>query len=158
VGQLLHTLGGRGAVLATTEAGLLPLYSDWQSLDAWGLNDPRVIAEGALTDQYLADMSPDVIMFHAPFTPLTRASFEPAGAWDRMVMTMEQFAECRGYAVAAVYAPDLSQAHYYYVKPSWPQAARFTAGLRSISYAWWGTLAPAIDMTSLAAPHAGCRD
>jgi hypothetical protein len=39
VAQYLSQFAGRQYTVATTEAGLLPLYSGWQAVDPWGLND-----------------------------------------------------------------------------------------------------------------------
>ena len=57
--------------MATTEAGLLPLYSTWSAVDAWGLNDAFIASNGGITEEYLDRYRPEVIVFHAYFSPET---------------------------------------------------------------------------------------
>ena len=139
-GELMHRLAGSDRRLVTTEAGLLPLYSEWRTVDAWGLNDARVVNDGGITDEYLSSIDADVIMFHAYYTPLTETR-PSAGAWETMVATLHTFAACHGYRLAAAFAPELTQAHYYFVKASWPGADRFTSDLRAAPYGWATTRA-----------------
>ena len=42
-----------GHLLATTEAGVLPLYSGWPTIDTWGLNDPWIAMHGGIDERYL---------------------------------------------------------------------------------------------------------
>ena len=64
----------RNYALATTEAGLLPLYSTWRAVDAWGLNDAWIAHHGGITEEYLDRYRPEVIVFHAYFSPETPAA------------------------------------------------------------------------------------
>ena len=48
--------------IVTTEAGLLPLYSEWRAINAWGLNDARIVREGGITKTYLSEINPDTIV------------------------------------------------------------------------------------------------
>ena len=50
--RLLRQYGTSANSIVTTEAGLLPLYSGWRAIDAWGLNDARIVQEGGITDAY----------------------------------------------------------------------------------------------------------
>ena len=50
VGQALRAFEGRGYTLVTTEAGLLPYYSKWRSIDAWGFNDRHIAQAGGMTE------------------------------------------------------------------------------------------------------------
>jgi arabinofuranosyltransferase len=68
VAQLLAAYKTEDATLVTTEAGLLPLYSGWRSIDAWGLNDPEIARNGIDTSALAKDL-PAVIMFQAYFAP-----------------------------------------------------------------------------------------
>jgi arabinofuranosyltransferase len=49
--------------LATTDAGILPFYSQWRSIDSWGLNDQWITHHGSITESYLDRYKPQVIMF-----------------------------------------------------------------------------------------------
>ena len=134
--QLLRRYGTPENVLVTTEAGLLPLYSKWRSIDAWGLNDPRIVEEGGLTASYLADIKPDVIVCHSYYTPFNYRRLE--GAWNEMVTTLHRYAFCNGYALAAAYAAGPEESHYYFVNRKWPASTAFTHDLKTLRYSWWG--------------------
>jgi hypothetical protein len=144
-GLLMHRLGGPARRLVTTEAGLLPLYSEWHTVDAWGLNDARIVSDGTITEAYLSAVDPDVIMFHGYYTPLSDSPPADDG-WSAMVVVLHRFARCHGYTLAAAFAPDLSQAHYYFVKPAWAGAEEFTRALRATPYAW--SMARAEDLSA----------
>ncbi len=59
--------------MATSEAGLLPLYSQWNAIDTWGLNDEWIAHHGEITADYLDRYKPELIIFHAHFSPLSSA-------------------------------------------------------------------------------------
>ena len=54
VAQFLSQYQSKAYTIATTEAGLIPLYSGWQALDTWGLNDQWIAHNGGITSDYLA--------------------------------------------------------------------------------------------------------
>lgn len=70
MGKILSNYQGQGYVLATSEAGLLPLYSGWSAIDTWGLNDEWIAHHGEITPAYLDQYKPNLIVFHAYFSPL----------------------------------------------------------------------------------------
>lgn len=134
--------------LATTEAGLLPLYSDWVSVDTWGLNDAWIAQHGTVSDDYLDRYHPDVIMFHAYFTPEDREKSSGRGlgpAWGRMTATLESYARTRRYRLAAVYRKNVRESHFYYVRRGVLDEERILAALRIPDYEWEGR--PAVDVT-----------
>jgi hypothetical protein len=56
----LKPLAGKGYTLVSTEAGTLPLYSTWRSIDPLGLNDEYLAHhDGVLTDVYLDRYRPE---------------------------------------------------------------------------------------------------
>ena len=71
---ILRDYRSRSYALVTTEAGLLPLYSTWRAVDAWGLNDAWIAHHGIITEEYLDRYRPEVIVFHAYFSPETDRS------------------------------------------------------------------------------------
>jgi arabinofuranosyltransferase len=147
VARLLAEFGGLERTLVTTEAGLLPLYSGWRSVDAWGLNDPRVVADGLITDVYLRRRDPDVIVFHANYTPLD--AYAPApDPWGRMVDVLHRYAACNGYRLAAAFVPETSQAMYFFVKPEWADAGAFGRRLSRVTYRWPAGTAIAVDLAA----------
>jgi hypothetical protein len=141
--------------LVTTEAGLLPLYSTWRAVDAWGLNDSFVAHSGGITDEYLDRYRPEVILFHAYFSPGTpqggpRIENRSLGpAWYRMVMTLKGYAERNGYILAAVFGRNAYDTHYYYVRSGFARSREITERIRGLDYQWDGE-----PTTNLAAPNA----
>lgn len=147
---LLREYRRRNYDLATTEAGLLPLYSTWRTLDAWGLNDP-VVARGGLSPEYIDHYAPEVILFHAYFSPAVPASGERVEnrslgpRWYQMVMTLKNYAEHNGYVLAACFGRNAYDTHYYYVRSGFPESAEIARRLRALDYYWDGE--PTVDFT-----------
>ena len=139
---MLHAFGGGRYTLAVTESGLLPLYSEWRALDAWGLNDPWIAHHGGITEQYIDRYRPEVVMFHAYYNPLEppgpRAETSGLGpAWYRTCRTLQAYAERRGYRLAAVFGREPDHTHSYYVRPGFPDADALFAAIRDLDYAWY---------------------
>ncbi len=149
---VLRDYAGRGLTLATTEAGLLPLYSTWRTVDAWGLNDSWIAHAGGLRESYLERYHPEVIMMHAYFSPgvpdhgraLERRALGPR--WYAMVMTLKDYAESHGYVLAACFGRNAYDTHYYYVRRGFPRSDEIVARLRGIRYYWDGQ--PTIDLSA----------
>jgi hypothetical protein len=141
---VLRDYSRRNYALATTEAGLLPLYSTWRAVDAWGLNDAFIAHGGGITDDYLDRYRPEVIAFHAYFSPETpqegrRVEERSLGpAWYRMVLTLKDYAERNGYILAAVFGRNAWDTHYYYVRAGFPDSAALVDRLHSLEYYWDG--------------------
>jgi arabinofuranosyltransferase len=136
--------------LVTTEAGLLPLYSGWRAVDAWGLNDAHIAHTGEVTDVYLDRYRPEVIVFHAYFSPgvaqagprIENRALGPR--WYRMVMTLKRYAEERGYVLAAVFGRNAWDTHWYFVRPGFPWSDTIVQRLRGLEYYWDGE--PTVDL------------
>jgi hypothetical protein len=141
----LSGLQAKGMTLVTTEAGLLPLYSRWRAIDAWGLNDAWIAQNGGVTPEYLDRYRPEVVMFHAYFTPENEnQSSETRGlgrAWARMVRTLKKYVEDRGYTLAAVYAKHARESHYYYVRAGFLDHDQVVGIIKRQPYPWGGRAA-----------------
>ena len=135
--------------LVTTEAGLLPLYSTWRAVDAWGLNDSFIAHHGQITPEYLDRYRPEVIVFHAFFSPRTPQEGERIESrslgkpWYRMVRTLKEYAERNDYELAAVFGRDPYDTHWYYVRRGFPRSEEIAARIRALDYYWDG--APTTD-------------
>jgi arabinofuranosyltransferase len=154
VARRLNPYLGKGYTLATTEAGLLPLYSQWRSIDAWGLNDSWIAQHGMVTAAYLDRSRPELVMFHAYFSPESprdeSVSRRGLGrAWDDTVRALQSYAEERGYELAAVFARGPHESHYYYVRRGFLDHDAIVAAVRVGDYEWDGQ--PASDLTPAAA-------
>ena len=144
LGLLLQGFARRGFTLVTTEAGLLPLYSEWRAVDAWGLNDRYIAHAGGVDEAYLDRYQPEIITFHAYFSPGvpeqgSRVENRSLGLpWYRMLMTLKGYAEQRGYVLAACWGRNERDTHYYYVRSDFPQSAEIVAQIRGLDYRWDG--------------------
>lgn len=123
--------------IATTEAGLLPFYSKWNAIDTYGLNDPWIAHNGNITESYLDVYKPNVIMFHAYFSPLTNETKD--SGWNSMVLTLKSYAEKNGYILAAAFGETPYEAHYYYVRSDFPESYEIVQNVRNMNYIWYTT-------------------
>lgn len=144
VGVFLRRYATEDYTLATTEAGLLPLYSGWTAVDAWGLNDRHVAQTGAIDAAYLDRYHPELIAFHAYFSPGMRED-DPrvvnralGPRWYSMVRTLQAYAETNGYVLAACFGRNAWDTHYYYVRRGFPHSDEIVAALRGFDYYWDG--------------------
>lgn len=135
VGKLLHEYKDRGFRLATSEAGLLPLYSEWPTLDTWGLNDKRIARAGIVTSDQLAEFDPDLIVFHAYFSPIASGSGGYPG-WSDMVRVLHDYAERHDYLLAAAFGATPHDTHYYYVRPEVARETDVVDRIRAVAYIW----------------------
>jgi hypothetical protein len=124
--RMLADYRGKGYVIATTEAGLLPYYSGWDAIDTWGLND-QFIAHNGLTMEYLDEYKPHIIMFHDYYSPLVPPRLTEANLaqrWFGMTILMKTYAEENGYVLAAVFGDSPYDTHYYYVRSDFEDSER----------------------------------
>ncbi len=151
--KLLAAYAGKDYTMATSEAGLLPLYSNWSAIDAWGLNDEWIAHNGEVTAQYLDKIKPELIIFHAYFSPLVPPRLNDKNLsqdWFRMTITLKDYAESHGYTLAAAFGDSPYEAHYYYVRPDFPDSARIVRALSAMKgYYWFGTGRKAINYADL---------
>ena len=149
--QMLADYRGKGYVIATTEAGLIPYYSGWSAIDTWGLNDQFIAHNGSITVEYLDKYKPEIIMFHDYYSPLVPPRLTDANLaqrWFSMTILMKTYAEDNGYVLAAVFGDSPYDTHYYYVRSDFEDSKRLveqiskfrnyfypTTGKRSINYA-----------------------
>jgi arabinofuranosyltransferase len=140
VGSMLGEYRHRGYTLATTEAGVLPLYSHWRTIDTWGLNDPWIVHNGGITEAYLARCKPEVIMFHASFSPIVpqqKVAWFGVGwldeAWYSMVATLKNYAEKNKYVLVADFGESPYDTHYYYVRSDFAESAEIARKIRSMN-------------------------
>ncbi|MBI5825017.1 MAG: hypothetical protein HZB18_13385 [Chloroflexi bacterium] len=149
--QMLADYRGKGYVIATTEAGLIPYYSGWTAIDTWGLNDQFIAHNGSITVEYLDKYKPHIIMFHDYYSPLVPPKLTEANlaqSWFSMTILLKTYAEENDYALAAVFGDSPYDTHYFYVRRGFEDSERLieristfrdyfypTTGKRSINYA-----------------------
>lgn len=134
VAIILSDFKDKDLTLATTEAGLLPLYSQWKSIDTWGLNDQWIAHNGGVSEEYLELYKPHVIVFHQPYY-----SGIPTGDWAKMIQILKNYAEENQYIQAAIFGDNPYDTHYYYVRSDFPESLEIVDRIRSIEYLWYGS-------------------
>lgn len=146
VACMLNEYSNKGYIIATTEAGILPLYSRWKTVDTWGLNDQWIAHSGGITNEYLDRYKPQIIMFHGYFSPLIPPpQLNKGGPWSKMTITLMNYAEENNYILAAVFGYTPYDTHYYYFRPNFTESGEIIEKLRSIKYYWWGNGRVAIN-------------
>ncbi len=115
IGEALAPFADKGYTVVATEAGWIPYFSRWRAIDPFGLNDEYVAHQG-LDFAYLDQQEPAIIMYHQVKNP------HPP-RWADMVQLLRDYAEARGYVLAAVIerkGPE--DLHVYWVDPNNPDA------------------------------------
>ena len=115
IGKALEPFADKGYTVVASEAGWIPYFSRWRAIDPFGLND-EYIAHNGLSFEYLDQQHPDVIMYHQVKNP------QPP-RWADMVAMLRDYAEARGFVLAAVVerkGPE--DLHVYWVRPDNPDA------------------------------------
>lgn len=141
--KLLARYHSRGYSMVTTEAGLLPLYSGWRAVDAWGLNDVE-IARNGLSKALLERERPELILFHSFQSPLAPAHLGN-DEWSRMIRTLETYARRHDYILASVFGPTPFETHTYYVRRGSPDTKAIVTGIRALRYGWYADHRPTVD-------------
>lgn len=147
--RMLAEYRDRGYTIATTEAGLLPLYSGWHAIDAWGLNDPWIAHNGGITTEYLATTAPELIVFHEFHSPAVGIRRRCRPEWFAMTQVMQQYAEANQYELAACYGDSPYDTHYYYVRRDFVDSAEMIRRIREMDYSWNGTGRRAVNYALL---------
>lgn len=131
LGKALAPFAAEGMAIATTEAGLVPLVSDWSALDAWGLNDQHIAHHG-LDPRYLDQVNPMVVYAHI-YPGLDPGGLRVAGlgpAWAQMTRTLIAWVSEHGFvAVRRWGSPD--DQFVVWVDPSRRGALRIMNAIRA---------------------------
>lgn len=139
VATMLRAYSNKGYTMATTEAGLLPFYSKWNDIDTWGLNDQWIAHNGQITPAYLDRYKPELIVFHASFSPIVPitapTNVEPWFVnWFPMIMTLKHYAETHHYILAAAFGVSPYDTFYYYVRSDSPDSTAIVSKIQHINY------------------------
>ncbi len=124
-GERLQPFAANGHTIAVTEAGVLPLYSEWRTIDGLGLNDAYIAhhGSGSIT-AYFEQQRPDVIMMHLEsFMPrqeiliaLNGGTPIPGTGYEAFTR-IGSFATQHHYTMAAAYGVTPCNLHVYWVRP-----------------------------------------
>jgi hypothetical protein len=136
--RMLNEYSGSGYTMATTEAGLLPYYSEWSAIDVYGYNDPWIAHHG-LSEEYLADRHPELVVIAGTF---------PLEGGRPAIGILKRYVEQDGYVLAAAYGGDRAKVHYYYVRRGFADAEVLVRRIRDFDYVWYMSGTKAIDFTT----------
>ncbi|MFH1485031.1 MAG: hypothetical protein ABIH46_03085, partial [Chloroflexota bacterium] len=134
VARILRDYRDRGYTIATTEAGLLPFYSEWRAIDTWGLNDSWITHTGGITEEYLDSFKPQVIMLHE-YSSIVARRRPPARDWSTMTLKLVDYVEKNGYVLAGAFGVDPCQdLMFYYVRNDFPDSETIINRIRDSNY------------------------
>jgi arabinofuranosyltransferase len=134
---ILNEYKQKNYTIATTEAGLLPYYSEWKAIDTWGLNDQWIAHNGGVTEAYLDRYKPEVIVIHESQYQLMQPGENEL--WASMVAILKGYVEKNKYILAAEFGESPVNVHYYYVKSDFPDSQAITKQIRATEYYWYET-------------------
>jgi hypothetical protein len=132
--------------IATTEAGLLPFYSEWNAIDTWGLNDQWIAHNSGVTEAYLDKYKPEVFMIHESQYQLMQPGENEL--WVSMVATLKAYVEKNNYILAAEFGESPANVHYYYVKSDFPDSQEIIKKIQATDYHWYETGRKSIDFST----------
>jgi hypothetical protein len=155
VARALRPFADRGYTLVTSEAGLLPFYSGWRSVDAWGLNDREIAhGSGAIDLVRLRRERPQLIVLHETCSPLLGLRCpESADAWSGMVRALHAYAQEQDFAVAALWGESPFDTHTYLVARDFKDSAQVVEAIRGVAaYPWYASGGTGFNFAPLAVP------
>lgn len=146
----LEPYHSQGYTIATTEAGIVPLYSRWQAIDLWGLNDEWIAHHTTVSAAYLDRTKPEVIEIHGPPGLLPQdLKGHPARTipqqWLVMVSVLNQYVKERHYTLARRFddtsfrrRDSTGYTYLYYVRPDFAQSQEIAERLHTLKFppAW----------------------
>jgi arabinofuranosyltransferase len=138
----LRPFADKGYTIVVTEAGTLPFYSEWQTIDGLGLNDRYMAHNGhRLTTEYLDSFHPEVLMVHIDNGPpawqyrqeLYGDQPSDGSSWGNMGF-INGYARDHGYTLAAAWGANACNLHMYWIRPGFPDYDRILSLLRQHPY------------------------
>lgn len=138
--QRLAPLAPRGYTMAVTEAGALPLYSRWNTIDALGLNDAYIAHHHHLDAAYLDRTHPELIMVHidrsvpSAYLPGGLAHQPPPTDGSYNSNFLNFYASTHGYTLAAIWGADQCNLHIYWLRPNFPDYTTVLSDIRDHPY------------------------
>ena len=81
------------------------------------------------------------------FTPLVAPL--ASGPYTDMTLALKRYAEGNGYILAACYARNFYDSHYYYVRPDFAESGEIVEGIRGVDCTDLGTGTRCVDCRGL---------
>ncbi len=141
--ERLKPYAGKNYTMAVTEAGDLPLYSEWKTIDVIGLNDSYIAHhQGIITNEYLDRYKPEVILYRE-IADSTKEADDQKKAIGKVLttnkvaltgLTLRDYAVAHGYVLAAKWGATYADYHVYYVRPDFPDSDAIVSAIRDHPY------------------------
>jgi hypothetical protein len=136
----LQPLAARGYTMAVTEAGALPLYSQWNTIDALGLNDAYIAHHRQIDAAYLDSFHPELILVH--IDSAFPGEFAPNGLTQKPINHdvfynaefLNFYAATHGYTLASIWGSSTCNLHLYWLRPNFPDYATVLSDIRDHPY------------------------
>lgn len=163
--ERLQPFAREGHSIAVTEAGVLPLYSKWHTIDGLGLNDAYIAHHGKISiSGYLEQRPPDVIMIHLDVSQLPRQELliqmnggQPiSGSVYEAFTRLAVFAKQHEYTMAAAYGSSPCNLHLYWVRPGIANYDAILHSIRDYPYYFLDNGELAFDYRDMLPPPAAC--
>jgi len=135
--KALSTYADEGYTLLTSEAGLLPFYSNWHAIDSWGLNDQFIAHEGLITEAYMEQADPELIMIHESMPQQGARPIESLSKWTQMSQRVKAYAEHHSYELVATYGVKPNNVHHYYLKKDFEEREKIAQIIKEVDYPWF---------------------
>lgn len=121
--------------LATTDAGIVPYYSQWRTIDISGLDDWTIAREGFSTE-YLDGIDIHLFMTHSKTENWSVMTTDPL-----FVVPIQYFIEQRNFTLIMVnpYSVDVGVFNYYFIAPSFvlrEDVIRALCNIETFEYAY----------------------
>jgi arabinofuranosyltransferase len=142
LGKALANWKSKGYTMAVTEAGNLPFYSEWKSIDTWGLNDRHIAHQEVVDAAYLDAHRPALFLIHRLQDENGHTSTSDP-AWARMTDTLEAYLAKRDYVLVAVFGRKIESTHCYYVRGDLAEFDAMNDLISDFPYTWHEDGAPA---------------
>jgi arabinofuranosyltransferase len=166
--ERLRPYATKNYTMAVTEAGDLPLYSEWKAIDEGGFNDVFIARnKGLVTEEYLDRYKPEIIMYRVMgiyhSVNEVRAQIlgvvPPEGTNDRLTLndiTMREYAVKHGYLQAAIWGGQYCDYHVFWVKPDMEDTNAIVSAIRDYPYYMQETGQLSYDFRDAPVPSIPC--
>lgn len=118
----------RHYTMVATEAGVIPYFSHWRTIDGWGLNDPEIVHNPhALTTAYLDKNHPAIIMMDVSadtsgdLIRVWNGDTPPSETINFVMDQASHYALTHGYLVAARWGITPCEVNIWYLRKDLPE-------------------------------------
>ncbi len=162
----LKPFAAKHYTMVVTEAGDLPFYSEWQAVDALGLNDAFIAHHnGVLTEAYLDGYKPEILMYNqwSAFRSLEDIRAQATGqatlttdALSQNDAIMRHYAVSHGYVLAAMWGATYCNYHVFWVRPDFPDRDAIVSAIKDHPFYTQGEGLLAYDFRDAPIPTVPC--